>query len=101
MSAETRADSQPTPSPGRSLLVSNRLPVTVKIEGGAALFTDSSGGLATGLRGVHRRGGGRWVGWPGDISGITDANRPLMDAHLDELRCTPVYLSATEMAQYY
>ena len=37
----------------RLLLVSNRLPITVRLERGQVVVGRSAGGLATGLRGVH------------------------------------------------
>ena len=41
----------------RLLIVSNRLPVTVSTDDGAPHVVPSAGGLATGLRGPHERGG--------------------------------------------
>ena len=42
----------------RLLIVSNRLPVTVKAELGEVRVVPSAGGLATGLRGPHERSNG-------------------------------------------
>jgi trehalose 6-phosphate synthase/phosphatase len=55
-------------SSGRTLIVSNRLPVTARIEDGEVSIEPSDGGLATGLRGVHESEGALWIGW----SGLTD-----------------------------
>jgi trehalose 6-phosphate synthase/phosphatase len=85
----------------RLILVSNRLPVTVKLEHGELAVTRSTGGLATGLRGPHERGGGRWVGWPGDVSRMTDEQRKALEGDLGTLRCVPVYLTAHEVSRYY
>ena len=85
----------------RLILVSNRLPVTVKQERGEITVTRSSGGLATGLRGPHEQSGGLWIGWPGDVSRISEVQRRKLDAHLEELRCVPVYLSGAEVSRYY
>ena len=52
-------------APGRLLIVSNRLPMTMRVQQGAVRVQRSSGGLATGLRGVHEDTGGIWIGWPG------------------------------------
>jgi trehalose 6-phosphate synthase/phosphatase len=87
--------------PGRTLIVSNRLPMTARIEDGEVLLQPSDGGLATGLRGVHERGGGLWIGW----SGLTD--RASLSAHrtvahrLRDLGALPVPLSEEEVAGYY
>src|SRR6266536_1228075 len=70
----SRAGGKRMPSP-RLLIVSNRLPVTVKTTDGAASVELSTGGLATGMRGPHERLGG--------------------------LRLVPVPLSADEIARYY
>ena len=50
---------------GRLLIVSNRLPVTMRVEDGRLALAPSSGGLATGLGGVHDAGSGCWIGWAG------------------------------------
>jgi trehalose 6-phosphate synthase/phosphatase len=85
----------------RLILVSNRLPVTVKLERGAIDVGRSSGGLATGLRAPHEQSGGLWIGWPGDVSRMSEAQRRQLDEHLEALRCVPVYLSSAEVSRYY
>jgi trehalose 6-phosphate synthase/phosphatase len=85
----------------RLILVSNRLPVTVRVEHGSVSVSRSAGGLATGLRGPHETSGGTWIGWPGDVSRLNEAERRSLGAHLAELRCAPVYLTAAEVARYY
>ena len=85
----------------RLLLVSNRLPVTVKADKDGVSVVRSAGGLATGLRGPHERSGGLWVGWPGDVSRLTQAQRSSVDAQLAEQRCVPLHLSSSEVNRYY
>jgi trehalose 6-phosphate synthase/phosphatase len=85
----------------RLLLVSNRLPVTVKVEKDSVSVVRSAGGLATGLSRPHERSGGLWLGWPGDVSRLTDAQRARVESQLDGLRCVPLYLSASELSRYY
>ncbi|HEX8437605.1 bifunctional alpha,alpha-trehalose-phosphate synthase (UDP-forming)/trehalose-phosphatase [Archangium sp.] len=85
----------------RLLLVSNRLPVTVKADKDGVSVVRSAGGLATGLRGPHERSGGLWVGWPGEVSRLTEAQRASVNAQLAELRCVPIQLSASEVSRYY
>jgi trehalose 6-phosphate synthase/phosphatase len=86
----------------RLLIVSNRLPVTVKrAEGGAVSVERSTGGLATGMKGPHERLGGLWIGWPGDLEGLPDDARREVDRQLAELRLVGVPLSADEIARYY
>lgn len=51
---------------GRLLLVSNRLPITIKrSDDGSYSFTMSSGGLVTGLSGLAKTTTFQWYGWPG------------------------------------
>ncbi|GAB1317908.1 Trehalose-6-P synthase/phosphatase complex synthase subunit [Madurella fahalii] len=53
-------------SPGRLLLISNRLPITIKrSEDGQYTFSMSSGGLVTGLSGLSKTTSFQWYGWPG------------------------------------
>ncbi|MBV9948496.1 MAG: bifunctional alpha,alpha-trehalose-phosphate synthase (UDP-forming)/trehalose-phosphatase, partial [Myxococcales bacterium] len=85
----------------RLILVSNRLPVTVKVEHSEVAVEKSSGGLATGLRGPHEQGDGVWIGWPGDVSRLDEAQRRQVDERLAELRCAPVHLTPSELDHYY
>jgi trehalose 6-phosphate synthase/phosphatase len=85
----------------RLLLVSNRLPVTVKADKDGVSVVRSAGGLATGLRGPHERSGGVWIGWPGEVSRLTEAQRSSVEAQLAELRCVPLHLSASEVSRFY
>ncbi|GFP54918.1 hypothetical protein ACSS6W_002817 [Trichoderma asperelloides] len=53
-------------SPGRLLLLSNRLPITIKrSDDGSYSFSMSSGGLVTGLSGLSKTTSFQWYGWPG------------------------------------
>ncbi len=85
----------------RLLLVSNRLPVTVKADKDQVSVVRSAGGLATGLSRPHERSGGVWIGWPGDVSKLTGAQRAQVESQLAALRCVPLYLSASEVSRYY
>ena len=57
----------------RLLIVSNRLPITMRKRGGSMTVERSAGGLATGLRAPHERSGGLWIGWPGDLDSFDNA----------------------------
>ena len=51
---------------GRLLLLSNRLPITIKrSDDGSYSFSMSSGGLVTGLSGLSKTTSFQWYGWPG------------------------------------
>jgi len=85
----------------RTILVSNRLPVTVVTRDGAMQVTPSSGGLATGLSGPHAKGDGVWVGWPGPTWDVTPGERDALDAQLEALRLAPIHLTRVEVERYY
>jgi trehalose 6-phosphate synthase/phosphatase len=81
------------------ILVSNRLPVTVRQDGGVVSLQQSGGGLATGLRGAREKRGGVWIGWPGDVPGTQ--HRAEVDRQLEEISAVPVYLSRNEQKAFY
>jgi len=85
----------------RLLIVSNRLPVTIKVADGVPTVERSAGGLATGMKGPHERMGGLWIGWPGDLEGVSPSAREQVDRDLEALRLAPVALSAEEILRYY
>jgi trehalose 6-phosphate synthase/phosphatase len=69
MSAQENTDS-------RLVVVSNRLPFTLKRAGDASWRTErSTGGLATAMGPILKRTGGIWIGWPGDSSDPQDERR--------------------------
>jgi trehalose 6-phosphate synthase/phosphatase len=87
----------------RVLIVSNRLPWTAERQGNAMRLRRSSGGLATGLSGVHARSGGLWIGWSG-VAGVT--NDDAKDAgdvaqQLKAAGAVPVRLLHEEVAGFY
>ena len=60
------AQESPPKHEGRLLLVSNRLPITIKrSEDGKYDFSMSSGGLVSGLSGMSKTTTFQWYGWPG------------------------------------
>jgi trehalose 6-phosphate synthase/phosphatase len=86
----------------RLLIAANRLPVTAEPDGDAVRLTLSGGGLATGMRGVYASGGSAlWVGWPGEIEGISEKARRSLDADLAKKGLVPVHLSREEVHGFY
>ena len=60
------AAEEPAKLDARLLLVSNRLPITIKrSEDGKYDFSMSSGGLVSGLSGLTKTTTFQWYGWPG------------------------------------
>ncbi|MCZ2108473.1 MAG: bifunctional alpha,alpha-trehalose-phosphate synthase (UDP-forming)/trehalose-phosphatase [Dehalococcoidia bacterium] len=85
---------------GGIVLVSNRLPMTVtRREGDGFDVRPSTGGLASGLRGIHERMGGSWVGWPG--ASFDDNEWAALEGELEASGARPVPLTPTEVGEYY
>ncbi|HEY6193024.1 MAG TPA: bifunctional alpha,alpha-trehalose-phosphate synthase (UDP-forming)/trehalose-phosphatase [Bacteroidota bacterium] len=90
------------------IIVSNRLPFTITHERGELKFSESVGGLATGLRtflsslqnsqtGIEEY---VWVGWPG--STIEEELREgVRSKALAEHRCLPVFFSEQDFENFY
>jgi len=94
--------SSPSPSTDRRIIiVSNRLPVTARVDDGHVRLRRASGGLATGLRTWYTKRNGLWIGWPGDVSRFSADERQLLEHHLRTRHVAPVYLDASEVEQYY
>lgn len=85
----------------RLLIVSNRLPVSFKVQEHRVEVVPSAGGLATGLRTPHERSGGLWFGWPGDARELRQEQREDLDAQLASMRVVPIHLSGAEVDRYY
>lgn len=84
------------------IIVSNRLPVTVKKENGHLNFYPSIGGIATGLSSYVDDRRNRWIGWPGIASEeLTKEDRETIVAELEKLNCTPVFLTKKQVDNFY
>ena len=87
---------------GKTIIVSNRLPLQIKIENDELDVTPSVGGLATGLKSFHREGGSVWIGWTGVSA--EDVPKGMDDLILEETRkeqCIPVSLTEDEVLGFY
>ncbi|GMU21543.1 MAG: bifunctional alpha,alpha-trehalose-phosphate synthase (UDP-forming)/trehalose-phosphatase [Phycisphaerae bacterium] len=85
----------------RLILVSNRLPVTIKAGRRGVTTAPSTGGLATGLWGPHQSGEGLWFGWPGETSSLSPAQQQEVERRLTQMRAMSVPLSDEEHKRYY
>lgn len=85
----------------RTLIVSNRLPVTARVEGQEILFRPSDGGLVSGLRTVQQQEGGLWIGWSGLADVAPPATHVACARSLRDTAAIPVPLSEDEIAGYY
>jgi len=92
----------------RIIVVSNRLPFTVRQKSGEIQFIPSVGGLATGLssylesfrdhRSVSRKF--LWVGWPGSTIG-EERREEIKSRCLAEFSAVPVFLSEEDIEKFY
>jgi trehalose 6-phosphate synthase/phosphatase len=83
----------------RIILVSNRLPVTVRKRQQGLEFEPSSGGLATGLGSLRDEFETAWIGWPGRVD---PADRKEAEARLASgFGCHPVFMPEILIQKYY
>ncbi|MEO6760944.1 MAG: bifunctional alpha,alpha-trehalose-phosphate synthase (UDP-forming)/trehalose-phosphatase [Candidatus Saccharimonadales bacterium] len=86
----------------RLIIVSNRLPVSVKKVTGKLEFYPSIGGLATGLASYTKHPGTKWIGWPGIASeDLTETDKLAISRGLKKYRCYPVFLTKKQLEDYY
>ncbi|MBK0402994.1 bifunctional alpha,alpha-trehalose-phosphate synthase (UDP-forming)/trehalose-phosphatase [Adhaeribacter sp. BT258] len=84
----------------RTIIVSNRLPVTVLKKNQTIEYKTSEGGLATGLGSVYKQGANRWIGWPGIyLEEESDQLQVAADLQADHMH--PVFLTKTEIKEFY
>lgn len=84
-----------------TVIISNRLPVSVSKKDGVLVYEASSGGLATAMSSLETEGK-VWIGWPGiDNDTLTDDERSDITRELERHGCYPVFLTAQEVELYY
>ena len=85
------------------IIVSNRLPVSVKrTDDGKLEFYPSVGGLATGLSAYVANKKNKWIGWPGLPSEqLSEADKEHITQELLKHNCYPVFLSQKQLDGYY
>lgn len=86
---------------GRTIIVSNRLPVNISRDPeGKLAYRASAGGLATGLSSIYRQENNLWIGWPGtDLSSEEDRQQTTEELGLHNM--LPVFLTPKEIHDYY
>mmetsp|Transcript_7673 Transcript_7673/g.9501 ORF Transcript_7673/g.9501 Transcript_7673/m.9501 type:complete len:481 (-) Transcript_7673:928-2370(-) len=78
---------------GKVLVVSNRLPVTIKrSSNGTYDYSMSSGGLVTALQGLKKSTEFQWLGWPG-LEIPDDEQKKVNKDLMDKFNCTAIFLS--------
>lgn len=84
-----------------TVIISNRLPVSVRRGSDGLEFEASSGGLATAMSSLEAESK-VWVGWPGiDAETLTEEECEEITAELAKQDCHPVFLTAREVELYY
>ena len=85
----------------RLLLVSNRLPITIKrSEDGSYDYSMSSGGLVSGLSGLSKSTTFQWYGWPG-LEVPQDEIEPVTKRLKDEYNAVPVFIDDELADKHY
>ncbi|KAL1998776.1 hypothetical protein VTN02DRAFT_5591 [Thermoascus thermophilus] len=91
----------PAPGAARLLLVSNRLPITIRrSEAGKYEFSMSSGGLVTGLSGLSKTTTFQWYGWPG-LEVPEDEVKTVTQRLQDDYNATPVFIDDKLADKHY
>lgn len=84
------------------VIVSNRLPVSVKKVDGKLEFFESAGGVSNGLSPYTKRRGTKWIGWPGLPSDdLTAADKVRIVREFKKKRCYPLFLTQQQIDDFY
>lgn len=87
---------------GKTIIISNRLPLQIKITDNEIHVTPSVGGLATGLKSFHQEGDSKWIGWTGMAEeDIPDDLKPQVLDKVRHQNCVPVSLTTEEINGFY
>jgi trehalose 6-phosphate synthase/phosphatase len=85
---------------GKTIIVSNRLPVKIIHEDDSFYYMPSEGGLATGLSSIYKQGENLWVGWPGQSIKKED-EKIQITYDLKKEKMVPVFLSKKLVENFY
>lgn len=84
------------------IIVSNRLPISVKKIKGKLKFNESAGGLAQSMSSLDRSGDVTWVGWPGICDeDLSSADKKQIIEEFDHRGLEPVFLTKKQKEGYY
>jgi trehalose 6-phosphate synthase/phosphatase len=95
--------------PGRLIVASSRLPVTITDNDGTWSASVGAGGLVTALLPVAQRTGFEWIGWPGvGVEQEQQENvRAVLDAAVQNTeqgtgwRVTPIFINSKDVDSFY
>ncbi|GAA0880503.1 bifunctional alpha,alpha-trehalose-phosphate synthase (UDP-forming)/trehalose-phosphatase [Algoriphagus jejuensis] len=84
----------------KTIIVSNRLPVSLRVKKGQYESKPSAGGLATGLGSIYKEGENIWIGWPGTVVENPEQRAEIiLDLHNHKM--APVFLSQQDVEEFY
>ena len=84
------------------IIVSNRLPVSIKKVDGELEYSPSIGGLSTALASYTENGNNKWIGWPGiPTDELTDEDIQRITKKLRKQNCYPVFLTQKQLEGFY
>ncbi len=87
---------------GKTIIISNRLPVQLQIEDNNITAIPSVGGLATGMKSVHSGGDSLWIGWSGLADEeIPEGLSPKIDKALKKYASSKVNLTEDDVDGFY
>ena len=87
---------------GKTIIISNRLPLQINISENELEVTPSVGGLATGLKSFHQEGDSIWIGWTGLAA--EEIPEEMSEAVVEKAAnegCVPVSLTTEEIEKFY
>jgi trehalose 6-phosphate synthase/phosphatase len=84
----------------KTIIVSNRLPISLRHRKGKFEFKPSAGGLATGLGSIYKEGENIWIGWPGNTVEDPEQRAEII-LELHELKMAPVFLTKEDVEEFY
>ena len=85
----------------RTIIVSNRLPIKISNLDKSFEFSSTSGGLATGMKSIHKKNNFLWIGWPGIDKKSLGDNLNKAEKLLLKKNYIPVFLRKKEINDFY
>ncbi|GLB50225.1 bifunctional alpha,alpha-trehalose-phosphate synthase (UDP-forming)/trehalose-phosphatase [Neptunitalea lumnitzerae] len=86
----------------KTIIISNRLPLQIKLEDNEINVSPSVGGLATGMKSVHEEGDSLWIGWSGLAEeDLNDETREKVQKEIEKNKCAMVPLTENEVDHFY
>ena len=86
----------------KTIIISNRLPLQIKLDEDQINVVPSVGGLATGMKSVHEGGDSLWIGWSGLAEEeLNDDLREKVSTEIANNHCAMVPLTNDDLEHFY